>query len=142
MPQAAACSSSGAPVCVTPAWLQACIAAGQLVPHEPFAVQPAVQSAGPAGPTPRHIGGTVAAAAAVEEAAPAGPVEVDVILKEVGPSKVAVIKVVRELTGLGLVEAKGVVDSAPRAIKEKVSEEVAAEVKKKLEDAGAVVEIK
>ena len=70
------------------------------------------------------------------------PVEVDVILKEVGPSKVAVIKVVRELTGLGLVEAKGVVDSAPRAIKEKVSEEVAAEVKKKLEDAGAVVEIK
>ncbi len=84
----------------------------------------------------------VAAAAAVEEAAPAGPVEVDVILKEVGPSKVAVIKVVRELTGLGLVEAKGVVDSAPRAIKEKVSEEVAAEVKKKLEDAGAVVEIK
>jgi large subunit ribosomal protein L7/L12 len=84
----------------------------------------------------------VAAAAAVEEAAPAGPVEVDVILKEVGPSKVAVIKVVRELTGLGLVEAKGVVDSAPRAIKEKVSEEVAAEVKKKLEDAGATVEIK
>jgi large subunit ribosomal protein L7/L12 len=84
----------------------------------------------------------VAAAAAVEEAAPAGPVEVDVILKEVGPSKVAVIKVVRELTGLGLVEAKGVVDSAPKAIKEKVSEEVAAEVKKKLEEAGATVEIK
>lgn len=84
----------------------------------------------------------VAAAAVVEEAAPAGPVEVDVILKEVGPSKVAVIKVVRELTGLGLVEAKGVVDSAPRAIKEKVSEEVAAEVKKKLEEAGATVEIK
>ena len=84
----------------------------------------------------------VAAAAVVEEAAPAGPVEVDVILKEVGPSKVAVIKVVRELTGLGLVEAKGLVDSAPKAIKEKVSEDVAAEVKKKLEDAGAVVEIK
>ena len=79
----------------------------------------------------------VAAAAVVEEAAPAGPVEVDVILKEVGPSKVAVIKVVRELTGLGLVEAKGLVDSAPKAIKEKVSEEVAAEVKKKLEEAGA-----
>ena len=84
----------------------------------------------------------VAAAAVVEEAAPAGPVEVDVILKEVGPSKVAVIKVVRELTGLGLVEAKGLVDSAPKAIKEKVSEEVAAEVKKKLEEAGATVEIK
>jgi large subunit ribosomal protein L7/L12 len=84
----------------------------------------------------------VAAAAVVEEAAPAGPVEVDVILKEVGPSKVAVIKVVRELTGLGLVEAKGLVDSAPKAIKEKVSEEVAAEVKKKLEEAGATVEVK
>ena len=84
----------------------------------------------------------VAAAAVVEEAAPAGPVEVDVILKEVGPSKVNVIKAVRELTGLGLVEAKGLVDKAPMAIKEKVSEEVAAEVKKKLEDAGAVVEIK
>ena len=84
----------------------------------------------------------VAAAAVVEEAAPVGPVEVDVILKEVGPSKVAVIKVVRELTGLGLVEAKGLVDSAPKAIKEKVSEEVAAEVKKKLEEAGATVEVK
>lgn len=83
-----------------------------------------------------------AAAAAAEEAAPAGPVEVDVILKEVGPSKVNVIKAVRELTGLGLVEAKGLVDKAPMAIKEKVSEEVAAEVKKKLEDAGATVEIK
>lgn len=84
----------------------------------------------------------VAAAAVAEEAAPAGPVEVDVILKEVGPSKVNVIKAVRELTGLGLVEAKGLVDKAPMAIKEKVSEEVAAEVKKKLEEAGAVVEIK
>lgn len=84
----------------------------------------------------------VAATAVVEEAAPAGPVEVDVILKEVGPSKVAVIKVVRELTGLGLVEAKGLVDSAPKAIKEKVSEEVAADVKKKLEEAGATVEVK
>ena len=75
----------------------------------------------------------VAAAAVVEEAAPAGPVEVDVILKEVGASKVGVIKVVRELTGLGLVEAKAIVDAAPKAIKEKDSEEVAAEVKKKLE---------
>ena len=84
----------------------------------------------------------VAAAAVAEEAAPAGPVEVDVILKEVGPSKVNVIKAVRELTGLGLVEAKGLVDKAPMAIKEKVSEEVAAEVKKKLEEAGATVEVK
>lgn len=84
----------------------------------------------------------VAAAAAPAEAAPAGPVEVSVILKEVGPSKVGVIKVVRELTGLGLVEAKGLVDGAPAAIKEKVSVEVAEDVKKKLEEAGAVVEIK
>lgn len=83
-----------------------------------------------------------AAAAPAEAEAPAGPVEVDVILKEVGPSKVNVIKVVRELTGLGLVEAKGVVDKAPSAIKEKVSQEVAEDVKKKLEAAGAVVEIK
>ena len=84
----------------------------------------------------------VAAAAAVVEAAPAGPVEVDVILKEVGPSKVGVIKAVREITGLGLVEAKGLVDKAPKAIKEKVKPEEAAEFKKVLEAAGAVVEIK
>lgn len=84
----------------------------------------------------------VAAAAAVVEAAPAGPVEVDVILKEVGPSKVGVIKAVREITGLGLVEAKGLVDKAPAPIKEKVKPEEAAEFKKVLEAAGAVVEIK
>ncbi|KAF0226019.1 MAG: large subunit ribosomal protein L7/L12 [Erysipelotrichaceae bacterium] len=84
----------------------------------------------------------VAAAAAVVEAAPAGPVEVDVILKEVGPSKVGVIKAVREITGLGLVEAKGLVDKTPMAIKEKVKPEEAAEFKKILEAAGAVVEIK
>jgi large subunit ribosomal protein L7/L12 len=84
----------------------------------------------------------VAAAAAVVEAAPAGPVEVDVILKEVGPSKVGVIKAVREITGLGLVEAKGLVDKAPMAIKEKVKPEEAAEFKKILEAAGAVVELK
>lgn len=83
-----------------------------------------------------------AAAAPAEAAAPTGPVEVSVILKEVGPSKVNVIKVVRELTGLGLVEAKGLVDGAPTAVKEKVSAEVAEDVKKKLEEAGAVVEIK
>lgn len=84
----------------------------------------------------------VAAAAVVVEAAPTGPVEVDVILKEVGPSKVGVIKAVREITGLGLVEAKGLVDKAPMAIKEKVKPEEAAEFKKTLEAAGAVVEIK
>lgn len=84
----------------------------------------------------------VAAAAVVVEAAPTGPVEVDVILKEVGPSKVGVIKAVREITGLGLVEAKGLVDKTPIAIKEKVKPEEAAEFKKILETAGAVVEIK
>ena len=61
------------------------------------------------------------AAAPVEEAA--GPVEVSVILKEVGASKVGVIKVVRELTGLGLVEAKGLVDKCPSPIKENISAE-------------------
>lgn len=84
----------------------------------------------------------VAAAAVVEVAEPTGPVEVDLILKEIGPSKVAVIKVVREITGLGLVEAKGIVDKAPNLIKEKLKPEEAAELKKKLEEAGAVVELK
>ena len=84
----------------------------------------------------------VDAAAVVEVAEPTGPVEVDLILKEIGPSKVAVIKVVREITGLGLVEAKGIVDKAPNVIKEKLKPEEAAELKKKLEDAGAVVELK
>ena len=88
----------------------------------------------------------VTAAAPVAVAA-AGPVEeakdsFDVELTSVGDKKVGVIKVVRELTGLGLVEAKGLVDGAPAAIKEKVSVEVAEDVKKKLEEAGAVVEIK
>ncbi len=84
----------------------------------------------------------VAVAAVAEVAEPTGPVEVDLVLKEVGPSKVGVIKVVREITGLGLVEAKGLVDKAPMAIKEKIKPEEAAELKKKLEEAGAVVEIK
>ena len=81
------------------------------------------------------------AAVAVEEVA-AGPVEVTVTLTEVGASKVAVIKAVRALTGLGLVEAKGLCDKAPSIIKEKVSMEVAEEVKAALVAAGATVEIK
>lgn len=80
--------------------------------------------------------------AAVEEAVDTGPTEVSVILKEIGQTKVAVIKVVREVTGLGLVEAKGIVDAAPKAIKENIKPEEAEEIKKKLMDAGAVVEIK
>ena len=82
-----------------------------------------------------------AAAAPAEEAVAAGPTEVNVILKEAGDSKVAVIKAVREITGLGLVEAKGLVDAAPKAIKEKCKPEEAEEIKKKLMEAGAVVEI-
>ncbi|MPM45634.1 50S ribosomal protein L7/L12 [bioreactor metagenome] len=80
--------------------------------------------------------------AVVEEAADTGPTEVSVILKEVGQAKVAVIKAVREITGLGLVEAKGLVDAAPKAVKENVKPEEAEEIKKKLMEAGAVVEIK
>ena len=92
----------------------------------------------------------VSAAAAV---AVAGPVdagaaaaeektEFDVILAEVGAEKIKVIKVVRELTGLGLAEAKAAVDSAPKALKEGVSKEDAEAAKAKLEEVGAKVEIK
>ncbi|WP_219834342.1 50S ribosomal protein L7/L12 [Paenibacillus sp. R14(2021)] len=78
-----------------------------------------------------------AAAAVVEEQS-----EFDVILNNAGASKINVIKVVREITGLGLKEAKDLVDSAPKAIKEKVSKEDAEAVKAKLEEAGASVEVK
>lgn len=67
--------------------------------------------------------------------------EFDVVLKSFGEKKINVIKVVREVTGLGLKEAKEVVDNAPKPVKEKVSKEEAEEVKKKLEEAGAEVEI-
>ncbi len=77
-------------------------------------------------------------AAAVEE----GPSEVNVILTSAGASKLGVIKVVREITGLGLKEAKDLVDNAPKAVKEKVSPEEAEAVKAKLVEAGAEVEIK
>ena len=80
------------------------------------------------------------AAGAAEEAA--GPTEVTVTLTDVGGTKVAVIKAVREITGLGLVDAKKVVDGAPAAIKENISPEEAEEIKKKLMDAGASVEVK
>ena len=81
------------------------------------------------------------AAAPVEEVA-AGPSVVSVILSSFGEAKTAVIKVVKEITGLGLVEAKGVVDKCPSPIKENISVEEAEEIKKKLVDAGATVEIK
>lgn len=68
--------------------------------------------------------------------------EFNVILKEVGPKKIEVIKVVRQLTSLGLKEAKDLVDGAPSTVLEGVSKEAAADAKAKLEEAGAVVEVK
>jgi len=68
--------------------------------------------------------------------------EFDVILKAAGPNKINVIKVVREVTSLGLKEAKDLVDGAPKPVKEGVSKEEAEQIKKKLEEAGAEVEIK
>ena len=75
-------------------------------------------------------------------AAPTGPTEVTVTLTDVGATKVAVIKAVREITGLGLVEAKGLVDKTPSAIKENIKPEEAEAIKAKLVEAGATVEIK
>jgi large subunit ribosomal protein L7/L12 len=82
------------------------------------------------------------AAGAGEEAEAAVQTEFDVILKSGGQSKLAVVKLVKELTGLGLKEAKEVVDGAPKAIKEKVSKEEAEALKAQLEEAGAEVELK
>lgn len=91
----------------------------------------------------------VSAAAPVAAAAPAGAAEAkeeqsefDVILASSGNKKINVIKVVREITSLGLKEAKDLVDAAPKMVSEKVSKEEAETVKKKLEDAGATVELK
>jgi large subunit ribosomal protein L7/L12 len=96
--------------------------------EEKFGVEATAAVAVAAGP---------AAAEAAEE-----QTEFDVILAEFGGNKVAVIKAVRAATGLGLKEAKEVVESAPKAIKEAVSKDEAEELKKVLEDAGAKVEIK
>jgi large subunit ribosomal protein L7/L12 len=82
-------------------------------------------------------------AAAPAAAAPeAEKTEFDVILAEIGAEKIKVIKAVRELTSLGLTEAKAFVESAPKAVKEGVNKDEAEQVKKKLEEAGAKVEIK
>lgn len=94
-----------------------------------------------------EFGVTAAAPVAVAAAGPAaaeetGPTTVNVILASAGQSKINVIKVVRELTGLGLKEAKDLVDAAPKPIKEGVSPEEAQQIKAKLEEAGAVVELK
>ena len=83
-----------------------------------------------------------AAPAAAGAAAAEEKTEFDVVLTEAGANKIAVIKVVRELTGLGLKEAKELVDGAPKAVKEGASKDDAEAVKAKLEDAGAKVELK
>jgi large subunit ribosomal protein L7/L12 len=82
-------------------------------------------------------GGAGAAAAPVEE-----KTEFDVVLKEAGAKKIQVIKVVREITGLGLKEAKDLVDGAPQTVKAGVSKDEAAQIKAKLEEQGAAVEVK
>ncbi len=89
----------------------------------------------------------VAAAAPATAGAAAGAAEeekteFDVILAEAGATKMQVIKLVKEITGLGLKEAKAIVDGAPKAVKEKASKAEAEDIKKKLEDAGAKVEVK
>ena len=86
--------------------------------------------------------GVVVAAAGAGAAAAEEKDEFDVELTEVGPNKVKVIKVVREITGLGLKEAKDVVDGAPKVVKEQASKEEAEEIKKKLEEVGAKVTLK
>jgi len=91
----------------------------------------------------------VSAAAAVAVAAPAAggaaaaeeKTEFDVVLKEAGAEKIKVIKVVREITGLGLAEAKAMVDGAPKTLKEAVAKEEAEEIKAKLSEVGATVEL-
>ncbi len=90
------------------------------------------------------VAAPVASAGVQEAAKPAEEekTEFDVVLTDAGASRVAVIKTVRELTGLGLKEAKELVESAPKAIKEKVSKEEAQKVKEALEAAGAKVELK
>ncbi|WP_319472010.1 50S ribosomal protein L7/L12 [uncultured Pseudodesulfovibrio sp.] len=84
----------------------------------------------------------VAAPAAGGEAAAEEKTEFDVILKGAGGNKIAVIKAVRAITGLGLKEAKAIVDEAPKALKEGVAKEEAEEAAKQLEEAGAEVEVK
>ena len=91
-----------------------------------------------AAAAPAAAGAAAGAAAAAEEE----KTEFDVILAEAGATKMQVIKLVKEITGLGLKEAKAIVDGAPKAVKEKVSQAEADDIKKKLEEAGAKVEVK
>lgn len=98
---------------------------------EEYGIEPAAAAVAVAGPA---AGGDAAAAA--EEKS-----EYDVVLKDAGAQKVAVIKAVKDLTGLGLGEAKAVVDGAPKPVLEKATKEDAEKAKKALEDAGATVEL-
>jgi large subunit ribosomal protein L7/L12 len=95
-----------------------------------YGIEPAAAAVAVAGP-----------AAVAEDAEPAVQTEFDVILKAAGQSKLAVVKLVKELTGLGLKEAKEVVDAAPKAIKEKISKEEAEALKQAIVEAGAEVEL-
>ena len=94
-------------------------------------------AAAPVGGAPAGGGAGAAPAAAVEE-----QTEFDVLLKDAGGKKIQVIKVVREITGLGLKEAKDLVDGAPQTVKAGVSKDEAAQLKAKLEEQGATVEVK
>ena len=96
------------------------------------AAAPVAVAAAPAG----------ASAGAGAEAAAEEQTEFSAVLAEIGPNKIPVIKVVRELTGLGLKEAKDLVDAAPKPVKEGVTKEEAEQVKEKLAEAGATVEVK
>lgn len=98
---------------------------------EEYGIEPAAAAAVVAAPA------AGAGAAAAEE-----KTEFDVILKAAGPNKLAVVKTVKELTGLGLKEAKELVDTAPKAVKEGVSKDEAEGLKKSLEEQGAEVEVK
>lgn len=91
---------------------------------------------------PVAVAGVAAAGAAGGEAAAEAKTEFDVVLEVAGDKKINVIKEVRAITGLGLTEAKALVDGAPKTVKEAVSKEDAEEMKKKLEEAGATVALK
>jgi len=91
---------------------------------------------------PVAVAAASAPAAAAAEAAPEEQTEFSAVLTEVGPNKIPVIKVVRELTALGLKEAKDLVDASPKAVKEGVTREEADKIKAALEEVGAKVEIK
>ena len=94
------------------------------------------------GIDPTAVAAAPAAGAGAGEAAAAEQTEFDVILTAAGAAKLGVIKLVKEVTGLGLKEAKDLVDGAPKPVKEKVSKAEAEELKAKLEEAGATVELK